>query len=91
MAKKLYVGNMSYSTTEDQLGELFAQYGNVMSVTIVKDRYTNQSKGFAFVEMEDEQAAEAAVAALNNKDFNGRDLRVDEAQERKPRSNSYHR
>ncbi|TFG65302.1 MAG: RNA-binding protein [Spirochaetales bacterium] len=89
MAKKLYVGNMSYSTTEDQLGELFAQYGNVLSVTIVKDRYTNQSKGFAFVEMEDDQAAVAAVSALNNKDFNGRDLRVDEAQERKPRTNSY--
>lgn len=91
MAKKLYVGNMTYSTTEDQLGELFAQYGNVMSVTIVKDRYTNQSKGFAFVEMEDEQAAEAAISALNNKNFNGRDLRVDVAQERKPRANNFYR
>lgn len=91
MAKKLYVGNMTYSTTEDQLGELFAQYGNVMSVTIVKDRYTNQSKGFAFVEMEEEQAAEAAISALNNKNFNGRDLRVDVAQERKPRSNNFYR
>ena len=87
MAKKIYVGNMSYSTTEDQLKDLFAQYGTVVSANIVTDRYTDQSKGFGFVEMEDESAAEAAISALNSYEFQGRQLRVDVARERRPRQN----
>lgn len=87
MAKKLYVGNMSYSTTEDQLEDLFAQFGTVISANIIVDRMTDRSKGFGFVEMEDESAADAAIAALNNTEFQNREIRVNEALERKPRNN----
>ena len=87
MSKKIYVGNLNYATTEDELQNLFGQYGTVMSTNIVMDRYTNQSKGFGFVEMEADDAAEAAISALNDKEFNGRNLRVNEAKPRKPRNN----
>jgi RNA recognition motif-containing protein len=93
MAKKVYVGNMSYSTTEQSLRGLFAQYGSVSTVNIVSDRYTGQAKGFGFVEMEDDDAAMAAITALNGKEFEGRTLRVNEAIER-PRTGGgggYHR
>ncbi|MBN2048837.1 MAG: RNA-binding protein [Spirochaetales bacterium] len=86
MAKKLYVGNMSYSTTEDQLEDLFAQFGTVLSANIIVDRMTDRSKGFGFVEMEDDSAADAAIAALNNTEFQNREIRVNEALERKPRN-----
>jgi len=89
MAKKIYVGNLSYSTTEDRLNDLFTQYGTVVSVNIIKDRYTDQSKGFGFVEMEEDDSAEAAISALNNSEFDGRELRVSEAHERKPRQRNY--
>ena len=89
MAKKIYVGNLSYSTTEDRLNDLFAQYGTVVNVNVIKDRYTDQSRGFGFVEMEDESAATAAISALNNTDCDGRELRVSEANERKPRQNNF--
>lgn len=85
MAKKIYVGNLNYSTTQDQLGELFAQYGDVRELSIIYDRYTNQSKGFGFVEMEDDSAADAAISALNGVELDGRSLRVNEARERAPR------
>lgn len=85
MAKKIYVGNLNYNTTQDQLGELFAQYGDVQDVAIIYDRYTNQSKGFGFIEMEDDNAATAAISALNGKELDGRALRVNEARERPPR------
>ncbi len=88
MSKKLYVGNISYSTTEDQLEDLFSQYGTVLNVNIVTDRYTNRSKGFGFVEMEDDAAAQAAVSAINSTELDGRELRVDEARERRPRQNN---
>jgi RNA recognition motif-containing protein len=89
MSKKIYVGNMSYNTTENQLQDLFAQHGTVLEVNIVRDRYTNKPKGFAFVEMEDTEAANAAIAALNNMELDGRELRVSEAQAKKPRQNNY--
>ena len=85
MGRKIYVGNLNYSTSERELEDLFSQYGNVASTSIIVDRMTDRSKGFGFVEMEDEQAAEAAISALNNYEFGGRNLKVDEAKERKPR------
>jgi RNA recognition motif-containing protein len=75
---------MNYATTEAALSNLFGQYGEVISSTIIKDRYTQQSKGFGFIEMADAQAAEAAIATLNNQEFEGRRLRVNVA-ENKPR------
>ncbi|HBG65969.1 MAG TPA: RNA-binding protein [Treponema sp.] len=84
MSKKIYVGNLNYSTIEDTLGGQFAQYGDVLSVTIIKDRDTHQSKGFGFVEMDDENAAERAIAELNGREIDGRRIRVNVAEE-KPR------
>ncbi|MBN1799776.1 MAG: RNA-binding protein [Spirochaetales bacterium] len=89
MSKKIYVGNMNYDTTENQLQELFAQHGSVVEVNIVRDRYTNRPKGFAFVEMEKEEEANAAISALNNTELDGRALRVNEAHAKKPRQNSF--
>ena len=85
MSSKIYVGNLNYKTTENQLKDLFGQYGDVESVNIIMDRYTDQSKGFGFVEMAEEDAATAAISSLNGQEFDGRSLRVDEAKERKPR------
>lgn len=85
MATKLYVGGLSYNTTEDQLRELFAQYGAVSSVAIIKDRDTGQSKGFGFVEMADNGQARAAMADLNGKEFGGRTLTVNEARPQEDR------
>jgi len=87
MAKKIYVGNLSYGTTEASLTTAFSQFGEVVSASIISDRYSGQSKGFGFVEMADEQAADAAVGALNNSDLDGRRLRVNEAidKPRRPR------
>ena len=81
MAKKLYVGNLSYSTTEDELRELFEKHGSVESVNLIVDRDTGRSRGFAFVEM-DPGGADAAISALNGQDLGGRSLRIDEARER---------
>jgi RNA recognition motif-containing protein len=85
MAKKIYVGNLNYATTNEELSDLFAQYGSVANTNIVFDRYTNQSKGFGFVEMEEETAATAAISELNGKEFNSRELRVSEAKPRPSR------
>lgn len=84
MAKKIYVGNLNYRTTEDTLRSVFSQFGEPVSVNIVIDRYTGNSKGFGFVEMEDDQAALAAIAGLNSVEVDGRQLRINEAME-KPR------
>ncbi len=84
MPSKIYIGNLSYSTSEDTLKNTFANYGEVVSAVIIRDRYTQQSKGFGFVEMADEQAAEAAIGGLNNQELDGRRLRVNHA-ESKPR------
>ena len=82
MAQKIYVGNMNYATTEDSLKNAFSQYGEVVSAVVIKDRYTEQSKGFGFVEMADDAAAEAAIAGLNGTEFEGRRIRVNQAEDR---------
>ncbi|MCD6181889.1 MAG: RNA-binding protein [Candidatus Cloacimonetes bacterium] len=78
--KKLYIGNISWQASEEDLQELFSQYGQVESVRIITDRETGKSRGFGFVEMED---AERAMAELNGVDLKGRSLRVSEARERR--------
>lgn len=84
MSKKLYVGNLPFSTNEDEIRDLFAAYGDVQSVNLIVDRETGRLRGFGFVEMAD--GADAAMEALNGKAFGGRDLRINEAQERQPRT-----
>ena len=81
--KNIYVGNISYSATEDNIKELFEQHGKVNSVKIIIDRYTQRSKGFGFVEMEDENEADEAINAINGFEFLGRNLKVNEAREKK--------
>ena len=78
---KLYVGNLSYSTTEDTLRTLFSNYADVVSVKIKEDEYTGQSKGFGFIEVEDEIKAQRAIGGMNGKDVDGRRIRVCEAVE----------
>ena len=91
MANKIYVGNMSFNAQEDDLRNLFAQYGEVVDVKIIVDKYTDRSKGFGFIEMSDSDAAEAAISALNGKEHLGRELKVNEAKERqeRPRYNDF--
>lgn len=84
--KKLFVGNLSWKATEDQLREMFETIGAVASVKIVIDQMTGKSKGFAFVEMEDADSAQAAIDKLNNQPLMDRNLRVSLAQERTERS-----
>ena len=84
--KKLYVGNLPFSASEDDLQNLFGQYGQVDSVTIVRDRDSGQPRGFGFVEMADDQAAESAINATNGSDFGGRNMMVNEARPQAPRS-----
>ncbi len=81
MPKKIYVGNLPFTTSEDDLRKLFEQYGTVHSAKLVTDRVTSRSRGFGFIEM-DEDEAEAAIEALNGSDLDGRGLRVSEARER---------
>jgi len=85
MAKKLYVGNLSYNTTEDSLRNFFAGFGNVVSAKIIIDRDTGNSKGFGFVEMSGDGEAEAAISGGNGADLDGRQIRVNEAQDKPPR------
>jgi len=82
MGKRVFVGNLPFSATEDQLRELFGQHGEVSSAEIVKDKFTERSRGFAFVEMATDEAAAAAVAALNQYKMDGRPLTVNEARAR---------
>ena len=84
MAKRIYVGNLPYSTTEDELREVFGEHGNVNSVDILLDRNTGRSRGFGFVEMDDADA-DKAIDALNGREMDGRPLRVNEARERRER------
>ncbi len=84
MSKNLYVGNLSFSVTSDSLRDLFGQYGTVTSASVVMDRDTGRSRGFGFVEMDD--GGEAAIDALNGKEFEGRALTVNEARPRNERS-----
>ena len=85
MAKNIYVGNLSWSTTEEVLRETFEQYGAVLSARIITDRDTGRSRGFGFVEMENEEEANAAIEALNGQMQDGRALTVNEARPRAPR------
>jgi RNA recognition motif-containing protein len=85
MASKLYVGNLSYQTESESLRNLFTQFGEVVSATILTDRDTGRSRGFGFVEMGTEDAASAAMQALNGTEFEGRTLKVNEARERSDR------
>lgn len=85
MAKKLYVGNLSYGTTDADLRDTFAEYGTVQSAQVIMDRDTGRSKGFGFVEMTSDSEAAAAIAALNGAQVDGRALTVNEARPREDR------
>lgn len=80
MAKKLFVGNLPYSTTNESLGEFFAQFGEVMSSAVIMDRATGRSKGFGFVEMTNDPEADTAVAKADGAEMDGRRLTVSEAR-----------
>jgi cold-inducible RNA-binding protein len=85
VAKKLYVGNLSYDVSNTELEQMFQAHGQVQSAQVIMDRDTGRSKGFGFVEMANDQEAEAAIAALNGKQANGRALTVNEARPREDR------
>lgn len=85
----IYVGNLSYQMTEEELEETFSTFGTVKSAKIIFDRETNRSKGFGFVEMDSDEAATKAIEELNNKEVGGRNLRVNEARPREPRPPRY--
>jgi RNA recognition motif-containing protein len=85
MAKKLYVGNLSYDTSDTKLQEMFEEYGAVQSAQVIMDRETGRSKGFGFVEMSSDQEAQAAINGLNGKEAGGRSLTVNEARPREDR------
>ena len=86
MGKKLYVGNLGYDVNSEDLERLFAEHGTVDSANVVMDRSTGQSRGFGFVEMSSSTEAQAAIDALNEKDFGGRALKVNEAKPRPPQT-----
>jgi RNA recognition motif-containing protein len=85
MGKKLYVGNLSYSIDSSQLEQMFAPHGTVQSAEVISDRMTGRSKGFGFVEMGTDEEAQAAIAAMNGQENNGRVLTVNEAKPREDR------
>jgi RNA recognition motif-containing protein len=85
VGKKLYVGNLPYTVSDSDLQNLFSPHGTVQSAQVIMDRDTGRSKGFGFVEMNSDQEAQAAIAALNGQDFNGRSLTVNEARPREDR------
>ena len=87
MGKKLYVGNLPFSVTQESLQQLFAQAGTVESATVITDRATGRSKGFGFVEMSSDQEATDAISKLNGTDFEGRAIAVSEARPQAPREN----
>ena len=87
MASKLYVGNLPFSATEDEIRDFFSTVGDVQSVKIITDRDTGRSRGFCFVEMDN---ADSAITDLNGKELSGRKLTVSEAREREQRSNNGH-
>lgn len=89
MNKKLYVGSLPYSVTEDQLREMFAAYGSPESVRIITDKFTGQSKGFGFVEMATEEDAQKAIDGVNGREVDGRTLVVNEARPEQPRERSF--
>jgi RNA recognition motif-containing protein len=82
MAKKLYVGNLAYAVTDEDLRNLFSQSGTVESVAVISDKFSGQSKGFGFVEMADASGADAAIKALDGSELKGRNIKVNEAKPR---------
>ena len=82
MSKKLYVGNLPFSSTESDLKDVFGRHGGVESVNIITDRKTGRPRGFAFIEMEDESGASDAIRALDGTDLGGRNIKVNEAQDK---------
>jgi len=82
MATNIYVGNLPFNVTNDQLEDLFGEHGTVSRAQVISDRETGRSRGFGFVEMEDEDAAQTAIEAINGSDFGGRDLKVNVARPR---------
>jgi cold-inducible RNA-binding protein len=88
MGKNLYVGNLSYQTTADTLRTLFAEYGQITSVNLITDRDTGRSRGFAFVEMATEQAAQEAMRGLNGRQVDDREIKIDEAKPKRDRRQS---
>jgi len=89
MAKKLYVGSLSYSTTNDGLKEAFSQFGTVESAVVITDRDSGRSKGFGFVEMTTDEEAAAAIEGLNGKELDGREIAVNEARPKEERPNRF--
>lgn len=87
MGKKIYVGNLSYNTYEAELRQMFQAYGEVASVKIITDRDSGNSKGFGFVEMSTDSEAQAAIAGMNGRDVGGRQLKVNEAEDKPRRDN----
>ncbi len=85
--KKIYVGNLSFSLSDQDLMTIFAEHGEVASAAVVMDRETGRSRGFGFVEMENDEEANKAIQALNGKEVDGRSLNVNEARPREPRNN----
>ncbi len=85
MSVKLYVGNLAFTTTEQDLQEQFSQYGQICSTSIITDRDTGRSRGFAFIELDSKESAQAAIQALNGRDMDGRALTVNEAKPREDR------
>ena len=88
MAKKIYVGNLSFQTTDADLNDMFSEIGQVESVQIITDRDTGRSKGFGFVEMASDAQAQSAIEKLNGADYGGRPLTVNEARPMAPRDNN---
>jgi RNA recognition motif-containing protein len=83
LSQKLYVGNLPFSATEDEIRQAFSAHGAVNSVSVIMDRETGRPRGFAFVEMDEASGAEAAIRALDGRDFGGRTLKVSEAQDKR--------
>ena len=88
MGKRIYVGNLPWATASEDLRELFEQHGEVVDAVVMKDRATGRSRGFGFVEMASDEAGDAAIAAINGSEIDGRELVVNEAQERRARGGS---
>ena len=86
MASKLYIGGLSYSTTSDGLREFFSQSGNVLSATVITDRFSGQSRGFGFVEMDSTEGANNAISQLNGRELDGRRITVEISNPQAPRS-----
>jgi RNA recognition motif-containing protein len=86
MPRNLYVGNLAYSVTDQNLNELFSGIGTVSSATVISDKFSGQSKGFGFVEMADEKQAAQAISSLDGSDFMGRNIKVNEAKPRESRN-----